>query len=190
MTETEKTIIRSAKEQFVSKGFFNTNIPDIVSHSGVSTGSIYHYFGSKQKLAEIMYDLSLKSFLSALDYKFSMATDWKEKIRGVIELLFFLAEEDQTEIQYLLFMNHREIQRDFVPICFSDPFQAVQSVLSEAVGKKYEGDIKILTAAFMGMPIKVIELKLNGAINDQLEEKIDEVASLAFSMIKNAKEEK
>ncbi len=58
ISASKKRILQSALTLFVEKGFFNTSIPDLVEHSGVSTGSIYHAFKDKEALAtELMHHL-------------------------------------------------------------------------------------------------------------------------------------
>lgn len=58
-TASQKKVLNSALVLFVEKGFFNTSIPDLVKHSGVSTGSIYHAFKDKETLATRLMKLLL-----------------------------------------------------------------------------------------------------------------------------------
>jgi AcrR family transcriptional regulator len=52
MTETRKAAIASARTLFLKRGLEATRIEDVRDDSGISTGSLYHHFGSKQGLLE------------------------------------------------------------------------------------------------------------------------------------------
>ena len=49
-TLTRQRILESAREVFLLNGYAGTSIDQIISQSGVSKGSIYHYFDSKDDL--------------------------------------------------------------------------------------------------------------------------------------------
>ena len=185
MDNTEKQIELAAKELFVEKGYFRTSIPDIVRKSGISTGSVYHHFKSKEELATHLYKSALSDFQSKLEEVVRKSETIEIKIRGMIELFYTLAEEAPIDLKYLLFMKHREIQSGFTPICFSEPFQIIQNVLvSAGISQSPE----IVTAGFMGIPLKIIELKFNKAISFSLLSKIDETMTMCMGLLNNAKE--
>ena len=46
-------IIDAAMKLFLEKGYENTTMQDIVEASGMSKGTIYHYFKSKQEIVRI-----------------------------------------------------------------------------------------------------------------------------------------
>ena len=50
-------ILDAAMHVFVKSGYSKTTMDDIVAHSGLSKGAIYHYYSSKKDL-----------FLSLIDY--------------------------------------------------------------------------------------------------------------------------
>jgi AcrR family transcriptional regulator len=49
--KTRDRIIASARELFFSKGLDDTSIADICRHSGVSNGSLFHHFPTKEAIA-------------------------------------------------------------------------------------------------------------------------------------------
>lgn len=82
---TKKKIVSAAWKLFYEQGYDNTTVDDIVSESGTSKGSFYHYFSSKDAL------------LSSLSYLFD---DKYEELSEIIpddmpctEKLFFLNKE-------------------------------------------------------------------------------------------------
>ncbi len=52
MTQTRSIAIASARTLFLKRGLEATRIEDVRDDCGISTGSLYHHFGSKQGLLE------------------------------------------------------------------------------------------------------------------------------------------
>ncbi|MGG4167542.1 helix-turn-helix domain-containing protein [Rossellomorea vietnamensis] len=50
----KETIIRLALEQFKEKGYEGVNIKDLAKEANMTTGVIYHHFGSKAKLYTVI----------------------------------------------------------------------------------------------------------------------------------------
>ena len=85
---TKKKIVSAAWRLFYEQGYDNTTVDDIVSESGTSKGSFYHYFESKDAL------------LSSLAYLFD------EKYEELIPEM----DDGMTALDKLLFLN-RELFR-------------------------------------------------------------------------------
>lgn len=71
MEDKKNEIFNCGKEMFISKGFKNTNISDIAKECGISVGSFYKYYESKDKLFIDIYieeNIRLKkSFINVID---------------------------------------------------------------------------------------------------------------------------
>src|SRR5690349_25121687 len=50
-----QAILDAALECFSTLGYDQTTLADIRARSGASTGSIYHHFGSKERIAASLY---------------------------------------------------------------------------------------------------------------------------------------
>ncbi|APH03935.1 TetR/AcrR family transcriptional regulator [Bacillus weihaiensis] len=50
MNERKQQVIKKAHELFINKGFQATSIQDILEYSGISKGTFYNYFSSKNEL--------------------------------------------------------------------------------------------------------------------------------------------
>src|SRR6201998_1570328 len=48
--ETQRAMLDAAREVFVTHGFSDASIADIVERAGSSVGSLYHHFGGKSEL--------------------------------------------------------------------------------------------------------------------------------------------
>lgn len=91
MTAQEKTdkreqLINAAEELFAEKGFDGTSVRDIAQKADVNLAMISYYFGSKEKLLQVLIEQRFSSSLELLDElnRNTTMTPW-EKIERVIE---------------------------------------------------------------------------------------------------------
>jgi TetR/AcrR family transcriptional regulator, fatty acid metabolism regulator protein len=81
-------IIDAALNVFRERGYANARMADIARRAGVSYGLVYHYFGSK----EVLFDMIVESWWSALytmmENEIASGDDIREKLVNIIE--FFL----------------------------------------------------------------------------------------------------
>jgi len=54
-TDKSEAILEAALELFVERGFHGTAVPLVAEKAGVSAGTIYHYFDSKEALVNVLY---------------------------------------------------------------------------------------------------------------------------------------
>lgn len=176
----------AARRLFVTRGYFNTTIPDIVRESGVSIGSIYHHFGSKQELARQLYEETMAALVTMLEQRVAAEPGLEGKLRAVLALMLEMADADPERLEYMLFVKHEEIQEEFVPICMSKPFQMVEELLQSGVTR---GEVKVLppdllAAGFMGIPLKIFELKLRGVVTDSLTSRLDTIFRMCWDAVR------
>ena len=62
MHERKKQVIKKAHKLFVKKGFHATSIQDILDDSGISKGTFYNYFSSKNELIISIFQLVYEEF--------------------------------------------------------------------------------------------------------------------------------
>lgn len=62
--QTKQRIIECAKKEFLSKGFREASIRDIAANAKVTTGAIYRYYESKDKLFEQLVAPTVDTFMS------------------------------------------------------------------------------------------------------------------------------
>ncbi|GAA0381821.1 TetR/AcrR family transcriptional regulator [Bacillus horti] len=51
---SKDTLIKAALEEFSSKGYKGVNITELAEKAKMTTGAVYHHFGSKAKLYEVV----------------------------------------------------------------------------------------------------------------------------------------
>lgn len=91
MTVPEKTdkrehLIKAAEELFAEKGFDGTSVRDIAQKADVNLAMISYYFGSKEKLLQVLIEQRFASSLELLEGMINnnKMTPW-EKIERLIE---------------------------------------------------------------------------------------------------------
>ncbi|MFP3340850.1 TetR/AcrR family transcriptional regulator, partial [Micrococcus sp. SIMBA_131] len=50
MNDRKQHVIKMAHQLFIERGFQSTSIQDILEYSGISKGTFYNYFSSKNEL--------------------------------------------------------------------------------------------------------------------------------------------
>ena len=74
-------IVDAARARFTSHGFAGTSMADIVTESGLSTGSIYRYFTSKDQIVIAVCEQGSEAFPTALTVE--AVTDFLEHVRAL-----------------------------------------------------------------------------------------------------------
>ena len=65
MSETEKRILEIARKEFLARGFQGTSMRRIAALAGVTTGALYGYFDSKEKIFDSLVEESYAAVMNA-----------------------------------------------------------------------------------------------------------------------------
>ena len=65
MSETERRILETAKKEFLERGFQGTSMRRIAALAGVTTGALYGYFDSKEKIFDSLVEDSYNAVMDA-----------------------------------------------------------------------------------------------------------------------------
>ncbi|MEG0323446.1 MAG: helix-turn-helix domain-containing protein, partial [Raoultibacter sp.] len=66
----QQEILFAALQLFIRRGYAATRINDIAQAVGMSTGLLFHYFESKEKLYEELIELGISGPEGVFDYSF------------------------------------------------------------------------------------------------------------------------
>lgn len=103
----KQEILCAALELFVSKGYAATKITDIAKRANMSTGLMFHYFESKEKLYEALIQMGLEGTAYPGGQKCDHAIDFF--VRFTEELFEYMKEQP---IVAKLFLLMAEAQRN------------------------------------------------------------------------------
>lgn len=154
----KKEILASALACFARKGFESTTIDDIVSHSGISKGSIYNYFSSKDDIylelvrnetQEISSDLTIKladfpTALEKINYLFDVylaMNPFEEKYAEeiIVHYEFKIYSSRNKEVNKILNQRRHEFFINFIETILSDGQSTGE--INECINPKIYADI-------------------------------------------------
>ncbi len=113
----KQELLDIAYRMFISKGYENTSVDDIIAEAGIAKGTYYYYFESKEQMLEevigMMIDKETEAAASILESDASVA----QKIVGIIASIRPAPEEQPIEGALMRPENiimHQKIKRRFV----------------------------------------------------------------------------
>lgn len=86
--DKQEMIIEAALEVFREKGYANARMADIARRAGVSYGLVYHYFGSKEVLFDLIVEQWWSDLYSMMNREKASDDVLREKLIHIIQ--FFL----------------------------------------------------------------------------------------------------
>lgn len=174
-TELRDRILKTALHLFSTHGYFNTSVHDIRREAGVSIGAIYHYFPSKEAIAESLYAELLEwlegEMRSILD-RYDSAHD---RCLAAVAHLFSMTEAQPEAMAFALGARHREFLPDQPPICSSRPFEMMKEMVITGMdrGEIRPMDAALAAAILFGGPLRLVQLRLDGVLLDPLPQHLE-----------------
>ncbi len=170
-------ILSAALDLFVERGFHNVSIHDVQKTAAVSIGSIYNHFGGKKGVAKALYTHLLSELQLMIDEVVLADMSHRERCNRVIALLFEYTESHPNIIAYLFNTKHREFLHDEPPICNSTPLSAMRGIVQSGIdaGEINPGILWVVASSVFGGAIRMIQLRLDGVINEPLGEYYDQL---------------
>lgn len=185
-SRSKKKVLDSALVLFVEKGFFNTSIPDLVAHSSVSTGSIYHAFKDKEALATELMTLLLDKIDADQSKVLVQYDSPREQYNHMVEWLLQMTLDYPHATQFILYARHREFMPGVPPICSSKPFMMLRSVVEAAQtdGELRQMDIWVASSIAYGGVLRLMQLYLDGMIDTPLMSHREELTEAGWRALK------
>ena len=149
-------IIQLALEEFTEKGYKKVNITDLAKRANLTTGAIYHHFGSKAKLYEMIRKDVEKRIIDRMEGAASVFEEPTEAIQNaliagmafVVKNNFsqLISEDPPYQNNDLIVNCMYELRKNKVTIPIEVPLiSAWRSILKEiSVGKITYEDGKLL----------------------------------------------
>ena len=178
-------VIQAARTLFVTQGYHNVSIPQIVSASGVSIGAIYHHFTNKEGLARALHQQTLHQFQAWFDERISGCSATRDKLRAFSDLVLEITEQDPEMMEYMLLTKHGEFLSEEPPICATAPFLTIQQIIGAGIERKElrQGDSFLSAIAFTGVILRAVELRLTGVMQQNTTDMADELFRYAWAAI-------
>jgi AcrR family transcriptional regulator len=95
-------VLQTSKLLFSSKGFVNTSIADIVRETGMSVGTIYTYFKSKDEIVRAIVEEGWRSLYSRIETAMAGAESTQARLKLLVEVFLPELLQDLPLINILL----------------------------------------------------------------------------------------
>ena len=171
-TGAQEDILLAALKLFAEKGYFQTSLGDIAEASGASNvNGIYHFFKNKQAIAVSLYDNILDSLNVSIDDIRRKNPKVSDQLRGIVDLLFKLADEAPQILQLLLVINIHEILPEANPLLKTPPFVKILKIFQHGAKNNEIRSLapELCFAYFFGIVFQTLRLALSG----DLDRKVD-----------------
>jgi TetR/AcrR family transcriptional regulator, fatty acid metabolism regulator protein len=86
--EREQLILRAADELLVEKGYHETSIEDIAERVGISKGTVYLHFPSKEDLVVALLERGMRYFICSIDATLASPATRRAKLQAIIEQMY------------------------------------------------------------------------------------------------------
>ncbi len=178
-------VLGTALQLFTRRGYFNTSMRDITRESGVSTGSVYHYFKDKEGVASALYQQLVSRMQDELERIVARHTSAHDQCRAVVELLFRICQQEPDVMSFMLYIRHREFLPRERPVCSSRPFEMMRDMVADGMRRGEIRPMDSLTAAscLFGGPIRLITLALDGILDKPLNECLDDAWACSWRAV-------
>ena len=167
---TKKKIFDYCMESFAENGYSNVGIRNISKGTGLSSGAIYYHFSSKKKIAQFLYDTAIEILLNKIVSAVEKSPNDREALKSIIFTLFKLTDEEPHLMKYVLYTKHKDFLPEALPICSAKPFEYIKKFIKAKIKEGVFEDMDMVIAAslIMGPVIRIIQLKMDGILKQDL----------------------
>jgi TetR/AcrR family transcriptional regulator, cholesterol catabolism regulator len=101
----QQRVVVAAARLFAQRGYAETSVPDLAGELGLATGSLYHYFGSKEQLLIEICDQLMEPLLDRARELVSRDADPEQRLRSLVRL--WVAHVVEHRDHMLVFQQQR-----------------------------------------------------------------------------------
>lgn len=101
-------ILRTALACFTEMGVAGTNISDICGRAGVSVGSLYHHYTSKEQLAAALYIEGIRDYQEGLTAEMSRHESARGGVQGIVRYHLGWVKKHNDWARFLFQERHAE----------------------------------------------------------------------------------
>ena len=105
MKEKEQKIMDAALKLFVENGFHGTSTAKIARTAGVATGTLFHYFKTKEELINRLYLYTKESMFSLMREHFEVDNSLKENLKSLWSRFIYFSIRNSYKFQFILIFH-------------------------------------------------------------------------------------
>ncbi|MDD3626081.1 MAG: TetR/AcrR family transcriptional regulator [bacterium] len=111
----QQKIIKAAMREFAEHGFRNASTNKIVKLAGISKGSLFKYFETKEKLFFYLLEIVFEKIINDLK-KYTFPSDLLERIDFILEIGFDFYEKHPDLYRFIISIATEEEQEMFAKV--------------------------------------------------------------------------
>ena len=96
--ERERLILQEGEALIVEKGYSDTSMDDIAARVGVSKGTLYLHFASKEDLILAVMETNLRTFADSMNTIIATANTPREKLEGLFRLVYAGSSDERIRM--------------------------------------------------------------------------------------------
>ena len=132
--------MRAAEELLIEKGYYETSMEDIASRVGISKGTVYLHFASKEDLVFALLQRGLRAFVSTLDDTLDQPLPPREKLEALLKLSYSgMANRRNSQLFGVVssmfrspeFHTYMADRREMFTAVWEEPMRRVAAVIKE-----------------------------------------------------------
>jgi AcrR family transcriptional regulator len=102
LKEKEEKILDAAVILFVERGFHGTSTAEIARTAGVATGTLFHYFKTKEELINRLYLYTKEIMFSEIEAHFEDDKSLKDNLKGLWLKFIYFSINEPYKFQFIL----------------------------------------------------------------------------------------
>ncbi len=177
-------VIDAALSLFMRKGIKATTTRDIALRAGISEGTIYRHFESKEELAEGIFEENLNYFWNFLKGYLRNTKSPEEMLRAFIEGFFEFSRREQRRYGFVIAAHQTELKKQSREKMKPKRMLAKIIRLGQKQGCFREIDSHLASAMVIGTIMQTIFYLKTGRIAVNYDDVVEEVAQTCLKMVK------
>lgn len=188
--DLRQKIISTALACFTENGYTDTGIGDICSRSGISVGSLYHHFKSKEQLARAIYIEGIKNYQSGFTAGLAECSSAKAGIYHIVKYHLNWVKQSPDYARFLFMYRHAGFMtgsENDITMMNNELHNTTGAWFSEQVKKKEirKMSVGLYLCLLLGPCQEYSRLYLSGKTGMNMEKEGDEIASIMWKSLRH-----
>ena len=126
----KQELLRTAYEMFITKGYENTSVDDIINAAGIAKGTYYYYFETKEAMLEEVIGMMIEAEADAAAKVLEAPIPIPQKVVGIIAS--FRLEESEQPIVDTMMRTATNVSAMVSPFCRFSFFMLISLLTASA----------------------------------------------------------
>ncbi len=132
--EREALILQVAQEVLIEKGYYETSIDEIAARVGISKGTVYLHFPSKEDLVAAIFERDTQKLVERVETILSSALTARGKMEAILQFLSGSLFNQRMQLLYSL-SDSAELRRTFLEkkACMRDIWEQLSARMTSVL---------------------------------------------------------